>query len=103
MPELVCDLTAIPADERERHGQRWQQLLSQKLSHTPHGEGYALTFPADAVLLTLLVQVIHNERLCCPFLDFAIDLPAGTPVATLRMTGPAGTQQLLAHELGLGA
>lgn len=45
MLEIACNMNAIPAAEREIHGQRWAQLLQLIAEVTYHDEGYRLTFP----------------------------------------------------------
>ena len=66
-----------------------------------HGEGYALTFPIHNETLALLMRVVANERLCCPFLHFTIEIASASEDMILTLTGPEGTKALLEHELGL--
>lgn len=98
---LACNLNAIPADERTLHGQRWGALLQRLQQATPIDEGYRLWFPADNATLQLLMTVIANERLCCPFLSITIELAPAASDISLILSGPTGTRALLASELGL--
>ena len=61
--------------------------------------GYAFRFAPDA--LALVAQFVANERRCCPFIDFEIAIAAQSESIWLRMTGPAGTRQVLDAELGI--
>ena len=65
------------------------------------GEGYALTFRIQDNTLPLLISVVANERLCCPFLHFTIEIASASEDMILTLTGPEGTKALLEHELGL--
>ncbi len=99
---LVCKPNAIPSDERERHGERWAQLLGRLIGQHGLADGFCLTLPVDNDTLHLLMEVVANERLCCPFLRFTITLEPAASTATLTLTGPDGTRELLTAELGLG-
>lgn len=44
---------------------------------------------------------MDNERRCCPFLAFAIELPPGEGALTLRLAGPEGVREFLAAELDI--
>lgn len=100
-PILACNLHAIPAEERPLHQQRWAQLLAALHGHEAQAHGYTLTFALDHATLPLLAQVVNNERLCCPFLHFAIAIAPEASTCTLTLSGPPGTRELLAAELGL--
>lgn len=95
---LACIPGAIPSDVRPAHF----ALISHLFGHAVEEKvdvtnGYGFRFPADR--FDELVRFISNERRCCPFLSFAVDVaPDGGPV-WLRMTGPAGTREFLDAEL----
>jgi hypothetical protein len=101
--DLVCNIGALAPDERQKHSERWQNLLGSLASAETLPAGWRLTFPLTVQRLSLLVDVIRNERLCCPFLEFAVGLAGSHDRLTLEMTGPEGTRELLAAELGLQA
>jgi len=64
-------------------------------------DGYAFRFAPSSQQLVALAEVIDLERQCCPFLRFRlIAEPSGGPL-WLELTGPNGTREMLAHELGL--
>ena len=60
-------------------------------------DGYAYRFDADA--FDDVARWVANERRCCPFLTFALELsPEGGPLWA-RLTGPEGTRAFLDAEL----
>jgi hypothetical protein len=104
MPDrpVACLLTAPELRERRRTvlaDFRATQVEARELK-APGAEGYVFRFAPSASQLAALAELIDLERQCCPFLRFQVTVePAGGPV-WLALTGPAGTRELLAHELG---
>jgi hypothetical protein len=97
---LACVPSAIPARERAQHFVLARELLNtQAAERAELPDGYAFRFAAEK--LVELVRFIDNERKCCPFMTFNLQIgPEGGPV-WLRMTGPLGTREVLQAELGL--
>lgn len=99
---IACDMTALDASQRER-----QHLLLKKfgaaLQETESLEdGYAFRFAADTATILDIAEFITIERLCCPFLNFELEIgPAGSP-AWLRLTGRAGVKEFIEAEFGAG-
>lgn len=97
---LACVPGAIPAAERPAHFALIHTLFTETAElREPLAEGYAFRFPGDA--LDTLSRFIMNERKCCPFLAFSIEIPPEEGPVWLRITGPEGTRELLEAELPL--
>jgi len=63
-------------------------------------EGVTLRYSSEQGTLALLGEFIQLERQCCPFLRFQLTVaPGGGPI-WLELTGPPGTREFLAHEIG---
>ncbi len=96
---IACDLTAIPSDQREAHQQLSEQLFASIQAREERTDGFALRF--DAAQFDQIVRFVANERRCCAFIRFIIDLtPANGPI-WLSLTGRAGVKEFLAAELGI--
>jgi hypothetical protein len=96
---LICVPSAIPAPERARHFVLARELLNKAAERADLPDGYAFRFAADK--LVELVRFIDNERKCCPFMTFHLQIgPQAGPI-WLRMTGPEGTREVLQAELSL--
>ena len=96
-PPLACVPGAIAADERAAHFELIRRLFGQAAQERrDDGDGYAFRFAGDE--LASVARFVANERKCCPFLTFAIELTGDGPV-WLRMTGPPGTREFLDVEL----
>ena len=91
---LACDLTAITPEERAGHQRLANHLLAEAALETRElPDGYAFRFPAER--FSEVVAFIGNERLCCPFFTFQLEItPAGGPI-WLRITGPEGVKAIL--------
>jgi|SRR5579859_6430934 len=97
---LVCVPSAIPAGERAQHFVLARGLLNkQAMERADLPDGYAFRFAADR--LVELLRFIDNERKCCPFMTFHIQIGPHAGPIWLRMTGPKGTREVLQAELSL--
>jgi hypothetical protein len=97
---VACVPGAIAAEERSKHFARAKQLFAESAKERRAlPNGYAFRF--DVTVLEEVARFIENERKCCPFMTFEVEVgPAAGPL-WLRMTGPDGTQAVLAAELCL--
>jgi len=92
---LACDLTAIPASEREEHIASSPQLFAtaQEVRELPNG--YAIRFMNESGKFLAVAKYIENERLCCSFFDFGLDIESNNGALWLRLTGGEGVKELL--------
>ena len=98
---LVCDLTALNAQQRERYQIVLEQLRQSVQEVREVANGYAFRFLAEVSVLLLLAEFIALERGCCLFLDFTLEVEAEHGPAWLTVTGPEGVKEFLRAELGL--
>ena len=84
---LACDLTAIPADERGRHGEVARQLFAAVQAARDEPGGLAFRLPPEPATLLLAAEFVARESRCCPFFGFAIELEADGGPLWLRLTG----------------
>lgn len=95
---LACVPGAIAPEERAAHFGLIAHLFGTEVREKKDlANGYAFRF--DAAAFEDIGRFVANERKCCPFIDFAIEVAAEGDVVWLRMTGPAGTRELLDAEL----
>ena len=92
---IVCDLTAIPADAREQHLLTSAQIFSaaQEIRELP--DGYAFCLPNDPGMWMALASFVEQERRCCPFWAFGLNVEPNNGPLWLQLTGPEGAKQLL--------
>jgi hypothetical protein len=98
-PPVACLLTE--PELRERRRTVLADFRAAQLEVRDLADGYAFRFAPGSREIAGLAELIDLERQCCPFLRFRLTVePAGGPL-WLELTGPEGTREMLAHELGL--
>jgi len=101
-PALACVPAAIPATERKAHFELARDLFTRRsIERATLPDGYAFRF--DSSEFEAVARFVVNERKCCPFLRFEVQLAAQSGPLWLRLTGPAGTREILDAELNLAS
>ena len=96
--ELACVHNAIAADERSAHFALIRHLFGELVQERADlSNGYAYRFHQEAY--EQLARFVANERKCCLFLTFELEVGASLGPVWLRLTGPEGTQDVLRAEL----
>ena len=96
---MACDLTAIEPTQRQGHQALLETLLGPRAQEVvDRPDGYALRFRADDY--PAITQFIDNERRCCPFLRFVLEVPPGRDRLWLEITGPEGAKDVLRAAVG---
>lgn len=104
MPSLpiVCDLARLTPPQKARE----QELLAKFRARLrvepervkPSDQGVQVSIdPSD---LAEIGEFLALERLCCPFLDFTLTVPARDGVVTLHISGPEGSGEFLRSTFG---
>jgi hypothetical protein len=99
---FACDMAAIPAGERGAHQALIRRLVTEAAEEMrQRPDGFTFRFPAkeyDAV-----TQFVARERLCCPFLRFALEVEPDRGPIRLHLTGPDSVVPFIRAELHLPA
>jgi hypothetical protein len=91
---IACTLTPVQlAAERDT---LLTGLADHAVQRTMLPSGIRLRFDATAERMRQIDTVVRRERECCPFLDFHVGLALGGTALTLDVTGPEGTDRMLA-------
>ncbi len=95
---FVCDLNAIKTSDRQAHQELAKRLFFEACQETQAlPDGYSFRFPAEEY--PALVAYVANERLCCPFLTFELEVPPHQGPVWLRLRGSETIKAFLAAEL----
>lgn len=96
---LACDLNAFTPVQRDHHLAHATALFGavRELRELP--DGYTVRTPDVPDILAQLADFVAHERLCCPFLNFSIEVAAHSGPICLRITGPEGAKNLIAAEI----
>jgi hypothetical protein len=90
---LACRLDAIPSDARPEHIRLARDVvIGRRDQVTELEDGWSIRYAGD--LFLDLARWMENERRCCPFLAFRMDVTTDAVVVELR--GPPGAKELLA-------
>lgn len=92
---LACDLTAIPTSDREEHIVTAPQLFAASQEVQELSNGYAIRFLNEQGKFMAIAKFIENERLCCPFFNFGLNIEPNNGPIWLRLTGGDGVKELL--------
>lgn len=97
---IACDLSAIDSAERERHTLTAQELFAAVVEVKELADGYAFRLPVDHLMLRSAADWIANERLCCPFFNFSLDIEAESKALWLSLTGSEDVKMFIRAEFG---
>jgi hypothetical protein len=84
--------------QREAHIQTTTELIQGVQSVRVIENGYEFQFPNETRFISRIAEFISNERLCCPFLEFNLNIISNSEPVSLKLTGPVGTQEFLRAE-----
>lgn len=97
---IACNLDVFTPAEREQHLQDAQQVMSRRLESVELPDGYAFRYAADGDIVRLLGAFIDDERKCCPFFHFALEIEPGSETVWLKLTGSDDVKAFIAAEMG---
>jgi hypothetical protein len=93
---IVCDPNALTADQQEYWVKEivpklYEQV--QEIQELPNGWVWRL--PSTPEVLTLVAEDLNMERLCCPFVNYTLEIEPNHGPFWLRMTGGEGVKEFL--------
>lgn len=95
---LACNMNVFSPAQREAHIQTTAELIQGVESVRDVANGYEFQFPNETGIISRIAEFISNERLCCPFLEFSLNVISNNGPISLKLTGPVGTQEFLREE-----
>jgi len=97
---FACNMNAIGLVNRVRHLNTILKVFRsvQYIQELPNG--YAFQLPNDTTLLRKSIEFIANERLCCPFFGFMVEVEPNGGKLWLHLTGQDGVKPFIQAEIG---
>ena len=92
-------MTAIPLEQRQAHLTTSKDLFSRIEEFRELADGYEFRFVSGPDLIVKLAEFISLEKLCCPFLNFAIEVEAEGGPVWLRLTGREAVKAFIREEI----
>lgn len=96
---IACDMTAIPPDQRQVHLATSKELFSRIEEFRELENGYEFRFAPESDLIVKLAQFLSLEKLCCPFLNFVVEVGQESGPVWLRLTGRGGVKPFIREEI----
>jgi hypothetical protein len=90
---IACELSTPELARRRRTV--LAQLMSLVEERRVTNRGLHLRFAPTKGVVAALGSFVEDERLCCRFLDFRLDVPRGGGSVWLRLSGPRGTRRFV--------
>jgi hypothetical protein len=97
---LACNPLALTVVQRQEFDSVTQSLLAEVQETRELENGFLLRFANEPDRLNQIAGFIERESLCCPFLNFALEVQPQRGPIWLRLTGPDGTKEFLKAEVG---
>jgi hypothetical protein len=95
---LACNMGVFTPTQRETHIEMSTKLIHAVQNVREVENGFEFSFPNEAEFISRIAEFISNERLCCPFLRFTLNVNSNQGPVSLLLTGPLGTQEFLRAE-----
>lgn len=96
---FACVMTAIAPEQRSAHIATIEKLFASVRSTRELPDGYAFELSNESDVLLTAVGFIVNERLCCPFFDFALEIQREGGLVWLSLTGRDGVKPFIMAEI----
>lgn len=100
-PGFYCNLKAITPSERIRHGLLSWKLKEARIETKELADGYAFRLDSQMVSIANVADWITNERKCCPFFDFEVEMERDGGPLWLKLRGNDGVKQFIVPEFGV--
>ena len=97
---FACDMTAIAHEQRGEHVAIIKSLFGAVQSIRELPDGYSFELPNQSDVLLTASEIIINERLCCPFFDFALEIERDGGPIWLSLKGRDGVKPFIMAEVG---
>jgi hypothetical protein len=97
---FACDMSAFDPSERKRHLAALQEVFGAVAEIRELADGYAFRLPSETAWVLKAADFIANERRCCPFFGFALQLEPERGALWLSLTGREGVKPFILAEIG---
>ena len=98
---FYCNLKALSVKERARHMQLTYKIERARVETVDLANGFAFRFQDSTVSLADLAEWVSEERKCCPFFDFEIELQGNNGPLWLKLRGQNGVKAFMRSEFGI--
>jgi hypothetical protein len=97
---IACDMTAIAPEHRGAHIATIEKLFRSVKSKCELPDGYVFELPNESNVLLMASEFMSQERLCCPFFGFRLEIEREGGPLWLSLTGRDGVKPFILAEIG---
>lgn len=94
-PPVACTLTDEQETKRSNAVQR--RLIAHYLGVDDRTDGYTFRFTGTDDTVLAVARFVANERRCCSFASYAIEIAPPYEETRLTITGPGGMREVFAE------
>lgn len=84
---IFCDMSVFTDKDRQRHMSVAGEIFSKVSELKETNEGYALRLPDEEGIILKMADFINDDRKCCAFIHFGIDIEAHNKGIWLTLKG----------------
>ena len=95
---IACDMSVLSSTQREKHLATCRELFSSLKQTRELANGYEFHVDGPEVIVRA-AEFISLEQLCCPFLNFSLEVEAENGPVWLRLTGREGVKAFVREEI----
>ena len=101
----ACDMTALSAEQRDRHRELSEKLRPVVLAFEELPDGYAARIRSAAISAAEIDEFLVLEKLCCPFFTLTMDVEYNDDdepaLYKVSITGPGDIKPFIRAEFGI--
>ena len=95
---IACDMSVLSPAQRDTHLTTSRALFLAAKEMHELSNGYEFRLDGSDVIVKA-AEFIALEKLCCPFLNFALEVEAESGSVSLRLTGREGVKAFIRDEI----
>jgi len=94
---IVCDLSVFTDEKRDSHMKQAYGLFSKVTELRESDKGYALRLPDEENVILTMAQFINDDRRCCQFINFGIEVESFNKGIWLTLKGDTDEAKAAIH------
>jgi hypothetical protein len=96
---IACDMSVLSPSQRQTHLATSRDLFAEVQAIRELTDGYEFQLADNRETVLKVAEFVTLEKLCCPFLNFAIEVEAEGGPVTLSLTGREGVKAFVREEI----
>ena len=95
---IACDMSVLSPEQRQMHLNTSRDLFTSLKQIRELSHGYEFRLEGSNVIVKA-AEFISLEKLCCPFLNFILEVEAENGPVWLKLTGREGVKAFVREEI----